>query len=459
MLTKEEINFILENKGSNTTKLLLSKSKLQANLNISLCVKCIEARNKVEKKIPLWYKCNSIAYTHPLSVEQCSSQLTAEYKQHLIKEVCATSTNDDEDGKTPKQINTVDFTGGMGVDSFFISQIANNHYYIERNSELCQTTEYNFAQLDAKNITVINKEISIKQKELFNSLATKNISLIYIDPARRSKTNSKIVSIKEYEPNILELLEPLFFISRYILVKVSPMEDIKLNLSLLPQTKEIHIVAVDNECKELLFLLERDYQKSEYKNREVILKEGEQNSTIIRESESENEVKITAINLSSKVTSHKTSHECSNAELHKHFSFTLPQENNAVATYTNELGSYLYEPSKALLKSGAYKLASSHYNIDKLAPSTHLYTSNELKTEFLGKIYTIKEVIEFNKKNIKAVAKQYPNADITARNFPLDTNALKKLSGIKDGGFNHIFATTLTSGKRVVIVTEREKNS
>lgn len=449
MLTKEEINFILENRGGNTTKLLLSKSK--RDINLPLCAKCIEGRKKVEKKIPLWYNCNSIAYTHPLSVEQCSSQLTAQYKQQLIKKICSTSTtinssyNSGSKSNSAQEINTVDFTGGMGVDSFFISQIANHHYYIERNAELCQTTEYNFSQLGAKNITVINKEVTIEQKELFASLATKNISLIYIDPARRSKTNNKVVSIKEYEPNILELLEPFFSISRYILVKVSPMEDIKLNLSLLPQTKEIYVIAVDNECKELLFLLEAN----------SLLKEDSLNSG--------EDTKISAVNLSSK--EHKTEsltenlNEQISRDLHKCFSFTLTQENNAVATYTSELGAYLYEPSKALLKSGAYKLISSHYGVDKLALSTHLYTSNELKEEFLGKIYSIKEVIEFNKKSIKAVAKHYPNADITARNFPLDTNGIKKLSGIKDGGSHHIFATTLTNGKRVVIITECKKRN
>ena len=131
----------------------------------------------------------------------------------------------------------------------------------------------------------------------------------------------------------------------------------------------------------------------------------------------------------------------------------LSEEETAAATYTSTLGKYLYEPGKGMLKAGAYKLISERYCCHKLAVSTHLYTSDAEIADFPGKTFCIEEVIPFNKKTLKEVAKRFPKADLTARNFPLDTNALKKLSGIKDGGSSHIFAVTLHNGEKVLIIT------
>jgi hypothetical protein len=131
----------------------------------------------------------------------------------------------------------------------------------------------------------------------------------------------------------------------------------------------------------------------------------------------------------------------------------LSEEEAATATYTSTPGKYLYEPGKGMLKAGAYKLISERYRCQKLAVSTHLYTSDEEIPDFPGKTFCIEEVIPFNKKSLKEVAKRFPKADLTARNFPMDTNALKKLSGIKDGGSHHIFAVTLHNGEKVLIIT------
>jgi hypothetical protein len=137
----------------------------------------------------------------------------------------------------------------------------------------------------------------------------------------------------------------------------------------------------------------------------------------------------------------------------KTFSLTIKEEEESVANYSDSIGKYIYEPNKAVLKGGGYKLVSTRFNCGKLAPSTHLYTSNEMTNDCPGKSFSVEEVIPFNKKTLKDVARRFPKADITARNFPMDTNSLKKLSGIKDGGDRHIFAVTLSNGDKILIIT------
>lgn len=406
MLTEHEIEFITENEVADTARILLSayKQTLSTTINIPLCVKCIEARRKIAIKIPLWYANPALVYPFPISVEQCSSQATALYKQKLVSSL-----------SLPSKCNIADMTGGMGVDTYFLSLIASNHYYIERNEELCTASKYNFAKLGSTNIKVLNKECLITNTVLFNFLKDKQLSIIYIDPARRGKNNSKVISLQDYEPNVLELKEQFFKLSPYLLIKVSPMADIKLNLKLLPEVIQIHVVAVDNECKEVLFLLKAAGACSPSPS-----------------------VQITAVNIT--------------AQGEQRFSFTLPEEENAPDNLTSTVGTYLFEPNKAILKSGAYKLVAQRLGLQKLAPSTHLYTSNNLCPNFPGKTFIVQQVRDFSKKEIKSIAGTYPNADLSARNFPLDTNGLKKLSGIKDGGNCHIFAVTVTNRSKKIII-------
>lgn len=404
MLTVDDIKFIVENEGADVSSLLLSKGRNTAGVNLQLCAKCIQAREKMKTKVPLWYSNPSLAYPFSVSVEQGSSQQTAMFKQQIIAGLF--------NGKAQA---TADLTGGMGIDSWFISQIAHQHFYFERNSELCCATRYNFGQLGADNITVNNCDITENGCKALEILKGSEISLIYIDPARRDKNNGKTVLLQDYEPDITVLQQKLLGISRYVLVKVSPMADIKLNLKLLPQISTVWVVAVENECKELLFLLDREY--------------------------SGDHQPVHCINIK--------------GDNIQEFSFTLEQEHTEQCTFAKEPAKYLYEPNKAVLKGGAYKTVATRYQCHKLAASTHLYTSQEKIEGFPGKVFAIEETVVFNKKSLKEVAKQYPKADLSAKNFPLDTNALKKLSGIKDGGEKHIFAVTLSNGEKAMLVCSR----
>lgn len=411
MLTSADIQFIVDNEKGDVSRLLLGKAP--QGVNLQLCCKCIQAREKMKVKAPLWYANPSLVYPFSVSVEQGSSQTTALFKQKIIAGLFAESAPVAE--STPCGLVTADLTGGMGIDSFFISQIADTHYYFERNGELCRATEYNLGQLGAGNIKFANRDVTEDDCAALRELEGTGIDLLYIDPARRTQQGGKAILLQDYEPNFIDLQERMFAVSRHILVKVSPMADIKLNLRYLPKTKAVYVLSVDNECKELLFLLDR-----EHNGQEPI---------------------ISCVDCNSR-----------NGEM-KTFSLTIKEEEESVANYSNSIGKYIYEPNKAVLKGGGYKLVSTRFNCGKLAPSTHLYTSNEMTNDFPGKIFSVEEVIPFNKKTLKDVARRFPKADITARNFPLDTNSLKKLSGIKDGGEKHIFAVTLYNGDKILIIT------
>lgn len=419
MLSGKEIEFIIENGSANTSKLLLGAKKYP-DVNVKLCVNCIESRQKIASKLPNWYANPALVYPFPLSAEQCSSEATGSYKKELLNNILKRQGNRSSERRistqNPDYITGADLTGGMGVDSYFLSQICASFHYFERNEELCKATEYNFEKLGAYNIEVHNIEIDGNN---IPQLPGAPYGFIFIDPARRSKTDkaSKVISLKDYEPNLIELKEELFKQAPIIVAKVSPMADIKLNLNLLPETEEIHIVSVDNECKELLFVFNRNKKNGE--------------------------PKIVAANISTKKSPNVAP---------EYIEFLFTEEEESKVTYAKELGNYLYEPNKSILKSGAFKLVSERYGIAKLAQSTHLYTSDALIEEFPGKIYLVEECIPFSKKTIKEVASKYPKADLTARNFPLDTNAVKKLSGIKDGGEKHIFATTLNSCEKIIII-------
>ena len=506
MLTQADIQFIVDNEKGDVSRLLLGKAP--QGVNLQLCCKCIQAREKMRIKAPLWHSNPALVYPFSVSVEQGSSQTTALFKQKIIRELlsgddlrgnvgvfprgtvseeilstkegvfvdgkekCSSLSTKEGvfvDGKekcsslsikechyvdgmgnlsgrgengselSGREIVTADLTGGMGIDSYFISRIASKHFYFERNGELCAATEYNLGQLGAENVVLQNRDVTADDCAALRELEGKGISLLYIDPARRTESGGKAILLQDYEPNVIELQERMFAVSRYILVKVSPMADIKLNLKHLPKTRAVYVVAVDNECKELLFLLDREHNAAACCAEGAVASDA--NSAATGNEPNGTEPVIYCADCNSRTG------EIASFEL------TVSEEDKASASFSNTIGSYLYEPGKAVMKGGAYKLVSQRFNCSKLAPSTHLYTSDVLLNDFPGKVFSVEEVIPFNKKALKELAKRYPKADLTARNFPLDTNALKKLSGIKDGGNRHIFAVTLSNGDKVLIIT------
>ncbi len=397
-MEKKFIDFILENEDSDLDRLLLSSSKYP-EIDMKKAVSTIVARKKIKTKVKSWYEHPALSYPFSLSIEQCSSEQTAIYKQSFVNaadRVC-------------------DLTGGMGIDSYFLSLKSKHLNYFERNKELCETTKYNFEVLGVKNVSFHTEEVT--KLTLKNS--AERYDLIYLDPARRANSGSRVYGISDCEPNILEIQEELFNLSPRILVKISPMVDISACIQDIKNIKEIHILAVDNECKETLLYIEKGFNGDR----------------------SVNGVEIFTTNFTSMGK--------------QEFSFFYEQEKQAVTKLNNSdiaLGHYLYEANKAITKSGAFKSVALHYEVEKLAKDSHLYVSSSMISDFPGRKFRILDVFDYHKKNFKLITEKYPRASVSAKNFPLSSDDLRKKLKLKESSTYYLFGTSDSKGAKKIII-------
>lgn len=386
--------FITEYADADVNRLRLMK--IQADFDVAWAILQIEARKKIRHKLPAWASCRELVFPSVLSTEQCSSELTARYKQNLVK------TGD-----------LADLTGGLGVDSYYFAQKASRVVYVERMAEYCRAAHSNFPMLGVNNITVV-------EDDCIHFLQTCNcrFDTIYIDPARRGVGNKRLFALDECEPNVVALMPELLHHTNRIVVKVSPMADISAIFTLLPEVSEVHVVSVRNECKELLLIIDADISASK-------------GATI-------HCVDIDAAGNTST------------------FSFSPDEEKQLPHSAPCEtMGQYLYEPNASILKAGAFKSVAVRYNTNKLQINSHLYTSNNYLPDFPGRKFEVVEVVDFNSKSLKAVGKQYPTINLSTRNFPLTATELQKRLKCKDGGDFYLFATTLAENRKVLIVTRK----
>ncbi len=393
-LTPEIKQFIREHQSDNTDKLLLTAARYPG-IDVPFAVNQIIARRQIRDKLPDWYKHEDLIYPSRLSTEQCSSEQTARYKQVLLRgDSCC------------------DLTGGLGVDTYYFAQKAHDVTYIERFPDYCKAAAHNFDILQANHIRIINADA----REVISTLKA---STFYIDPARRAACNKRVFALTDCEPDLLQLKPVLLDNALRTIVKISPMADIGETLRLLPETREIHILAVKNECKELLFILEPSQPEMP-----------------------DLSVKIHAVNLLI-------------SSPNQEFIFQEQEEKKAVLRTTGEIARYLYEPNAALLKSGAFKLIAVRYDLQKIHRHSHLYTSTKLCLQFPGRIFEVLSTHEFSGKSLKQLSKEIPKANITTRNFPLSVEEIRTRSHIKEGGDIYLFATTLYNEQKILIQTRK----
>jgi len=394
LLNTETKAFIREHTGDDLSKLLLSASRFP-EIDIPFAVNQIAARRQIKEKLPDWYKLDDLIFPSKVAAEQCSSEQTGKYKQRLIK---------------PNE-NICDLTGGLGVDSFFLSQKAGKLLYIERYKEYVEVARHNFAVLDVRNIEIRQGDAV----ELISSLPDQDV--FYIDPARRGKDNKRMFALSDCEPDLPALLPVLLEKAPKVIAKVSPMADIQQTLNLLPQTGEVHVLSVNNECKELLFVIDKD--------------------------RSDGQIPIYCIDMDSRKGEERG------------YMFTMDEERGALPQMASIPGSYLYEPNASLMKAGAFKSIAIRFELRKLNTNSHLYTSDQLIEKFPGRVFKIKKVIPFQSKTVRSLANEYPQANIAVRNFPLTVEEFRKRTRIRDGGDVYLFLTTLADGNRVVIEGEK----
>lgn len=351
-------------------------------------------RSKIKKKVPAWSDTTYLEPPPAISIEQSSSQQTAEFKAALIS------------GKS-----CFDLTGGMGIDTYFFSKKFQEVVYVEQRSELVETAQRNFEALGVKNVKIMHGDAEDVLERTHQP-----IDLIYLDPARRDKHGSKVFFIPDCSPNVSDLLPKLLPKTDNVLIKYAPMLDIKAAIAALKTVYKVFVIAVDNDVKEVLYW--------------------------IRKPITTEEPPIEAVNLSKE----NQPAVCSTFgnELATQVSFTTPR-------------TYLYEPNAAVLKAGMFKSVARLHNLSKIASNTHLYTSDDLKDNFPGRSFRVTKVEKFNKKQLKkALNGQYVN--ISCRNFPLKPDVLKQLFNFKDGGEAYLFFTQNQLNEKIVIFTHKISN-
>lgn len=382
----------------------LALQKFPDDVDKILVLNQIEARQLLSKKVPSWASNPDLLFPKHLSIEQCSSELTAKYKASIIN-----------GGDV-----FVDLTGGLGIDSYFLSEKFKTAYYVENQEELCDLAKHNFAVLGRK-ITVVNAD---SESFLSGQIAANLVpTLIFADPARRDVYNRKMVSLHDCSPDVVHLVETHGRTSQQYLIKASPMLDISLITNELPNISEIHIVAVKNECKEVLIKIEPGF---------------------------DGEIKCFCIDLQPVGTRHALS-----LQDETNFQFVESEEKSAIPTFSSNIKKYLYEPNASLMKSGAFKLISQRFAIEKLHVNSHLYTSDNLISDFPGRIFEVVGFAPFNKKIKKELLKYVDEASVAVRNFPLSANELRKSLNLKESDENFVFGTTMQGEKKVLLLCKR----
>ena len=379
--------FIRENLNADVPTLALKKAPV--GTDFSLALRQIEARQFLRKKVPSWSENEGLLFPPHLSIEQCSSEASAKYKASLLQ-----------------GHSFADLTGGLGIDTYFISRQFQQADYVEQQTELCELARHNFDVLNA-DIKVWNETA----EDYLKHCEPKDC--IFIDPARRDAYGRKTVSISDCTPDVIDLQEKLLQKAEKVMIKLSPMLDISQALGELHHVKEVHVVAVSNECKELDFIMERGYQ---------------------------GEPQFVCANLL-----------ISQAKL----CFTREEERSCPSRIADTVLNYLYEPNPAVMKAGCYKLLTERFDVLKLHKNSNLYTSEQFNPNFPGRIFKVEDWTPYSKKIKQTLLSDVAQASIAVRNFPLSVAELRKILKIGDGDAIYLFATTLKGEKKIIIRTKK----
>lgn len=413
----------------------------------------IRGRKMARVKLPRWASLEGIIYPPHISMEQCSSESTALYKAELAARLLGLpASSSATEMKAENEIEFVDLTGGFGVDfSYIAARLGVKSMYVERQAHLCEAAKENFGRLGLKNAIVKNGDgIEVlhsfhpKKKDAApdddslgitydqpRSLLKTNLGLkiIFIDPARRDDAGNKVVSLKDCTPDVTVLQEEMLSKADYVIIKLSPMLDWHRAISELSHVREVHIISVNNECKELLLVLSA------------------RNMGEMEASSADGEVKH-AGNLRIYCINDAQSFVCDELD--------MESSQVKIAPSTLEEMLYLYEPNASLMKAGCFGVLSGRYDARMLSKNSHLFVSREPIAAFPGRSFRIIAVSSFNKKELKRHLSGITKANIATRNFPLSVAELRKRLKLKDGGETYIFATTLSDESHVLMITEKK---
>lgn len=386
-------SFIRAHAADDVSQLLLSAGRYP-DVDVPFAAEQIAARRHIRGKLPHWEADEKLLFPSRTAAEQCSSELTACYKQRLLE----------------GERHLCDLTGGLGVDSYYFACQTPHVTYVECDGVCFDTAMYNFERLNVKNIAGYN----VDARDALDKISRPDV--FYIDPARRGAGNTRVFALQDCRPDLAEMLPELLRRAPKVIAKLSPMLDIRHTLALLPATSEIHVVSVRNECRELLFVAKRGVE--------------------------DDDPPVHCVNFTSDGGEQM-------------FRFRYQEEQKAETLLCRQVQAYLYEPNASILKAGAYKLTARRYDVAKLHASSHLYTSDQCLHDFPGRIFRVERVFAFNNAFCRTIAGAVPQANLSVRNFPLTVSELRRRTRVADGGDAFLFATTLAGKEKVVILCRK----
>lgn len=393
------LDFIRCHAEDDVHKLALTRAPKGVDLRLALIQ--IEGRKLIAHKLPTWSQTKGILFPPRLALEQCSSEATAAYKRAIVSRLigcsCLSSTS------------FIDLTAGFGVDFVALAPLFSHAVFVDRQAELCELAHHNFPLLGLNKVDIR----CCYAEDVLNSYSQQPtadeppFTVLMIDPARRDAIGRKVALIEDCTPDVCALQDKLRSLARYVVVKLSPMLDLTSALRSLRGAIEAHVVGVDGECKELLIILTKEHEA----------------------------IPIDQIPI----------------HVGDSLLFTRAEEAAAQPVFASRLGTYLYEPNASILKAGAFRTIGLRYSLEKLAPQTHLYTSDHLVTDFPGRIWCIAASTTFAKRELREFLRDVPAADLTLRGFPSSVTALRHQLHIREGGNVHLLATTLANNQRLLL--------
>ena len=430
-------DFIRQHQDDDVRQLAFLGSKYP-EVDMPFALDQIRGRKMARVKLPRWASLEGIIYPPHISMEQCSSESTALYKAELAARLLGLpASSSGTEMKAESEIEFVDLTGGFGVDfSYIAARLGVKSMYVERQAHLCEAAKENFGRLGLKNAIVKNGDgievlhsflpkkddaastddsLGITYDQPLSLLKTNlGLKIIFIDPARRDDAGNKVVSLKDCTPDVTVLQEEMLSKADYVIIKLSPMLDWHRAISELSHVREVHIISVNNECKELLLVLSARNMGGN--------------------------LRIYCVNDAQSFVCDEMDMESSSVK---------------IAPSTLEEMQYLYEPNASLMKAGCFGVLSDRYDARMLSKNSHLFVSQAPIEAFPGRSFRIIAISSFNKKELKRHLSGITKANIATRNFPLSVAELRKRLKLKDGGETYIFATTLSDESHVLVITEK----
>ena len=493
-------DFIRAHEGDDPVRLLLARDRYPG-VDVALAASTLACRRRLRTKVPAWYAVPSLRFPNRLAAEQCSSAETARYKAAVAARVVAASAVAGSRGgqngaylpateaelsrggqngaylpateaelsrggqngallpaTTAPRARLADLTGGLGVDSWAFAEVFGEVLYNEMQPALAAAAEENFKELGVKNIRVVNwritpaivTDVSASRSgtaspadgdsgagpggSVADVLGDFGPDILFLDPARRAGDGRKVFLPEDCQPDVTALLPELFAAARHVLLKLSPMADISLCVKCFGYVREVHSIAAEGECKEMLLLLDREW------NGGYTITAYENGSTLTWSPEEESAAAIQFASAEDLTPGHSSG-------------TTLPSAASFPAPPSSPAG-FLFEPGKALMKAGAFRLLCGCFGLKKLDTHTHLYVTEAVPAELapLGKTFRILETLPLDKRTMKEAGRRYPRAEVTARNIPMTSNELRKRLGCGSGGDIHLFGVRTAAAGNVLLI-------